>query len=419
MQRIVIESYPYYQALQDLDAKVSLIMKHFPPSVASLYALPKAGANEVLEWWSPLGGQPILYRQLPETEQALLLQKYEQRQQSLRLLIDELKKRSRSEQTASLQSLLGEPNLDNLYSINQDPVLVRWGPPPPPKVKPAPVVSAPNPAPKSLVTPVVQKVTYRRRAPWLLPLLLLLLLGLLLGGLLFWWLNHTRLDHHSCQPAGTTPPEFVTIFDTSYSMVLNLDATVDDENWFFNHGKHIIGGNERTRRLLSAPNREVVAKQAISTMVKNLHPDINARLITFAGCRAKTKDHGIFTQQQRPDLLSIIRGIEMDDGTPLAANLAYAASKVDGRDNDAVIVMFVDGVDGCGGDVCAEAKTIAREQPRLKVNVVNIGSEASESCITSLTGGRTYDSTDAEQISMLLAKATEEVTSHAKCNALF
>lgn len=411
MQRVVIENYPYYAALQTLDTKVALIVRHFPPSVASLYALPKAGADNILEWWSPLGGQPILYANLAEGEQALLLEKYAQRQQSLQLLIVELKNRDRSEQANTLQGLIGEPNLDNLYSINQEPVVVRWGPPPPP-----PVVEPVAPV-KPVVVPPPAKPGITKSCLW--PLLLLLLLALLLGGLAYWWLSGSRTDTYACSPPGTEPPEFVTIFDTSASMMLNLQASLEDEQWFFTYGNGILSGSERSRRLLSAPQRVTVAKQAIVNMVEDLHPDIDTRLITFAGCRVQTQDHGIFTQAQRPALLSLVKEMEMNDGTPLAGSLAYAASKVDGRDKDAMIVMFIDGVEGCGKDVCAVASTIAREQPRLKVSVVNIGSEPSESCITALTGGRTYDTTDAQQISKVLAQATKEVSGSAQCNAVF
>lgn len=415
MQRVVIENYAYYAALQTLDAKVSLIVKHFPPSVASLYALPKAGANNIVEWWSPLGGQPILYASLDKSQQSLLLQKYAQRQQSLQLLIDELEKRGQAEQASTLHSLLGEPDLNNLYSINQDPVLVRWGPPPP--VEPAPVAASPV-VPPSVPAPVPP----RRRRLWPLLLLPLLLALLLLAWLAHWWWNSARVESYSCQPAGTTPPEFVTIFDTSGSMSLNLQTSSEDEAWFAKFINSNDGGdehNERIDRLLSEPKRVTVAKQAIVNMIEDLHPAIDTRLITFAGCFFNTQDHGIFTQQKRPQLLSLIRGIEVDDGTPLAANLRYAASKVDGRNNDAMIVMFVDGLDGCGGNVCAVAETIARDQPRLKVNVVNIGNDPSETCITALTGGRTYDSTNAQAITKVLAKATQEVSTKANCDAIF
>ncbi|MGO2088488.1 MAG: VWA domain-containing protein [Oceanisphaera sp.] len=418
MQRVVIENYPYYAALKALDAKVALIVKHFPPSVASLYALPKAGDGDVLEWWSPLGGQPILYADLDEQQQELLLKKYSQRQQSLQLLIDELNKRGRAEQANTLQSLLGEPNLADLYSINQDPVIVRWGPPPPP---PPPPPSTPKPEPAvikpSVVSPrIVTKVYGRPR--WLWPLLLLLLLGLLLGWLVYWWLNHSNIDSYACSPEGTSPPEFVTIFDTSASMWMNLQTSPDDENWYFKTGKKIPGGNERTRKILASPTRIVTAKKALTDMVNNLHADIDVRLISFDSCGYQP-DHGVFNAKQRPALLQRIHGLKLGTGTPLAASLAYAASKVDGRNNDAVIFMFIDGQEGCGGNVCEVAETIAREQPRLKVNVLDIGNAIPSSCIAKATGGRIYDTTDIQKISTMLAKATQEVSGSAKCKAIF
>lgn len=413
MQRIVREDYSFYSSLENLDGKISLIRKHFPPSLASYFAHPRKGVGDKVEWWSPLGGQPIPYAQLSDEKKALLLEEVEQRKNSLKLLIDEFEKRNKTEAVSALSDLLGEPDLNHLYSINDAPVLVRWGPPPSAPVKADPVVTKPS----SPVNKVNVSSTRRERKlsyKWLLlPFLFLLLLALI--WVLLFFSNYSKIPVYACQPDNVESPEFVTVFDTSGSMMFNLQTSIEEERWFFNAERPLLQGNERAQRILAEPTRITIAKNSLDDMINGLHDDIDTRLITFNGCKEQP-DHGIYKSGQRNNLLMRIRGLEPDNGTPLAASLAYAASKVDGRNRDAMIVMFIDGEDSCGGDVCAVAKKISESQPRLSVNVVDIGSAGAPSCISKYTGGRMYKSDDVKKISDMLKKATREISAQSDCS---
>jgi hypothetical protein len=94
--------------------------------VASVYAIPRIGSGDVVEWWTELGGQPTRFHDLNETQQAALLARYRQRQASLGLLADELVTRGQPSRPP-VCALIGAPDLNNFYSINGDPVVVRWG----------------------------------------------------------------------------------------------------------------------------------------------------------------------------------------------------------------------------------------------------------------------------------------------------
>lgn len=412
MQRIVRENYSFYSSLEDLDEKVSLIRKHFPPSLASYFAHPRKGAGDKVEWWSPLGGQPIPYAQLSDGKKALLLEEVEQRKNSLKLLIDEFEKRNKTEAVSALSDLLGEPDLDHLYSINDAPVLVRWGPPPPAPVQAEPVVTKPS----SPVNKVHISSTRRERKfsyKWLLfPLLFLLLLALIWA---LFFNNYSKIPVYACQSDNVEPPEFVTVFDTSGSMNFNLETSVEDEEWFLDVGHRLPQSNDKIKHILAEPTRISVAKQSLSVMINGLHDDIDTHLVTFDGCIFQPS-HGLYRSGKKNDLLKRIQGLKPHNGTPLAASLAYAASKVDGRNRDAMIVMFIDGVDSCGGDVCAVAKKISESQPRLSVNVVDIGNTSAPSCISKYTGGRVYKSSDAGDISDMLKKATREISAQSDCS---
>ncbi|KQN44678.1 hypothetical protein ASE98_06975 [Pseudomonas sp. Leaf48] len=493
MQRVIRDAQATSEGMSALQAKVALIQKHFPPTVASLFAIPRMGSGDVLEWWTELGGQPTPYADLNEDAQRRLLETYEVRQTSLGQLADELQKRGQPTEADDLRSLLGAPELDKLYSLNGEPLVVRWNLRPPKPIVPP-------------VIPVAPIVPPSRRGWWIAAALLALLLLLL--ALWLWWFLHREpvvvvppvapaapvvtpaekpvekpvepvpepvvepepkpapvpepapepvpepkpvpppkpapepkpvpppkpvvaapppppppppvptLDNFACRknapPAEV--PQFVVVLDTSGSMNLNIKSVKADEDWYF-------GGNDlnklldpdRTMRLTAKPSRMDVAKDSLAGMINGLDPKIDTRLITFAGCE-RTPDRGVFRFGDRPRLINGIRGLAPDDGTPLADSLAHAASTVDGRNNDAVIVMFVDGEDGCGQDVCAVSRRIAREQPRLRVNVVKIGAGGPSRCIAENTGGRVYNSTNAAELANQLKQASKEVSSNTKCN---
>ncbi|TDF79856.1 VWA domain-containing protein [Pseudomonas sp. H9] len=412
MQRVTRDAGPDHSGLADLVQTIAIITKHFPPSVAQLYAAPRTGKDGVREWWTELEGQPRLYRELNADQQASLLNVYEQRQDAIRQLAAELEQRGLSGEAVNLRRLIGPANLDNLYSVNGQPLLVRWGEP----------VVAPAPAPAPPLPPVA---LVRRRwiwLPWfLLPLLALLAL---LAALWFGWPYLLRWFEGTPEPAKpfaciknptVQPPELSVVLDTSGSMRLSVNATLDDEEWFFENQDNPAPDLVRLKRIIQGPIRMDVAKQSLTQMVNDLHPAIDMRIVTFDGCRTPV-DHGVFNLAQRPALIQGIQGLVADDGTALSASLDMAARSMNGRDRDGVIVMFVDGADGCGQNVCEVAQRIAREQPRLKVNLINISNNSLADCIADSTGGQVYSAKDAAQLAVALEAASQDVSSKATCD---
>lgn len=395
--------------LRALEGKVELLHRYFPPSVASLYAIPRTGSEETLQWWSELGGQPLQYRTLNTMAQQALVAICTQRQQAIKLLVDELQSRGKGEDAQALGTLLGAPDLDNLYSLNGEPVLIRWCLPLPA----TPVISKRTTLPAA--KPLAQRWWLRMPA-WLLVLPLLLLLLWLLwvwrGGL--WHLiRPAYVSNYACE-AGATPPDFVVVLDTSGSMNLNIDTSAEDEVWMNAMSGRLPDSNPRKARLLAEPTRLTVAKQAIGTMVGHLHRNIDTRLITFQGCE-RTVDHGVFVSNARQQLITGVNQLDADDGTPLTASLIQAASKVDGRFKDAVVVMFIDGKDGCDQNICEVSARIASQQPRLRVNLVNISDSGLSNCVAENTGGRVYAASEASEVQRVLREATEEVASSPDC----
>ncbi|HDS1798389.1 TPA: VWA domain-containing protein [Pseudomonas putida] len=424
MQRVNRDTHASQDAASALELRVALIRQHFPPGIAHLYAIPRQGRDGVLEWWSELEGQPHLYATLGREQQAALLKRYEERQAAVSQLADELQLRGQAPAAEALRTLIGRPDLANLYSINDEPLVIRWGqpapvaappvvsPPPAPR-QPAPAKPKPAPTPKPTRTRTVV-MTERRRLrlwPWLLFGLLLLLLYWLYSS---WPVLYQRWQGYTqtaiCTPGGAfQASEFAVVLDTSGSMDQRIRVKKEDDPWYIGLLARIpyvdeLLANNQPQRL----TRMDVAKSSLTAVIGDLDRAVDMRLVTFDGCRSPV-DHGVFGPGQREDLVKRVADLNARGGTGLGISLQAAASKMNGRDRDGVIVMFVDGRDSCGTSVCSVSEQIAKNQPRLRINVVNISASTGSNCAASNTGGRVYTANDAAAVAAALKEASQEV----------
>lgn len=417
MQRVLRDTHASQSAATALEQTVALIRQHFPPSIAHLYAIPRQGGDGVLEWWSELAGQPHLFATLDRDRQAALLERYNQRQTAVEQLAQELERRGQANASTALRTLIGPPDLNNLYSINDEPLVIRWGQLPPVASPPAPAPAPiPEPAP-ARPTPAATAVAVERRRLRLWPWLLLgLLLTLLYGLYLSWpalyqrWQDY-RQTTQACTPGSTfEPSEFVVVLDTSGSMDTRIRVKREDDPWYMT----LLAKIPIVEELLpsSGPKRVTrmdVAKTSLTSVIDNLDGGVAMRLVTFEGC-GRPLDHGVFGQRQRAALLDKVAALKARGGTALGDSLGAAALTMNGRDRDGVIVMFVDGRDSCGTSVCEVSEQIAQRQPRLRINVVNISAATGSNCAASNTGGRVYTANDAAAVAEALKQASQEVS---------
>ncbi|MBV4502182.1 VWA domain-containing protein [Pseudomonas shirazensis] len=427
MQRVIRDSHASQDAAAALEQRVALIRQHFPPAIAHLYAIPRQGRDGVLEWWSPLEGQPHVYAELGRDQQAALLQRYEERQAAVGQLANELQQRGQTQAAGALRSLIAPPDLGNLYSINGEPLVIRWGqtvpvaaptPPPPPAPAPKPAPPAARPAPQPRPAPPPRAVPARRLRlwPWLL-------FGLLLALLYALWLNWPMLwarwqaDHSAmCTPgAGFQASEFAVVLDTSGSMNERIRVKRADDPWYISLLAKIPVVEQYLPSGKAPPTTRLsVAKTALGAVIEDLDPKVAMRLVTFNGCNSPI-DHGVFARDQRSDLIERIAGLNARGGTGLGISLEAAAASMDGRERDGVIVMFVDGRDSCGTSICKVSEQIAQNQPRLRINIVNISASTGSNCAASNTGGRVYTADDAAAVAAALEQASREVSQGNGC----
>ena len=164
-------------------AFVRIIANKLPPSVAALYAVPKAAAGGTVQWTTHLSGQPRPYAELPVAEAARLKTLLFERLSALRQYAETLAQQPAHDvaAVALLKHASAEPPIEAIYAVNGQPILLYWDHalPPDPKrlLLAAPVVPVIAAAANQVATSA-----WSRRIRWLLALLLLLIVLFLL-----WW----------------------------------------------------------------------------------------------------------------------------------------------------------------------------------------------------------------------------------------
>lgn len=192
------------QQLESLHAAfVRIIANKLPPSVAALYAVPKAATDGTVQWLTHVSGQPRPYAELPVAEAGRLKAVLFERLSALRQYAEVLEKQPGHDRAAVelLKHASAEPPVEAIFALNEQPVLLYWNHalPPDPKrqVLAAPVVPIAAGAVAVTTTPMLTKVL-----GWLAALLLLLVILFLL-----WWFfcfKSWRVSNVDQAPVATT-----------------------------------------------------------------------------------------------------------------------------------------------------------------------------------------------------------------------
>lgn len=224
-----------------------------------------------------------------------------------------------------------------------------------------------------------------------------------------------------CPPppvAGKPPTEVMVVLDGSDSMNLPSGFTTAQEEEFMRRAR---AGDRAAimelRAMLRAPGQKRIddAKQAAARIIPRLPGDVDVGYMVFEECRS-VQDHGFFGAAQRGELVGRIQGTVARGGTPLARAVQQAGARM--RTDDGVIIVFSDGKDSCGGNVCAVAQQLHAMKPRVKIHVIDLAGGTSEAtCLATITGGRVYPATSAQAVTAALSQATAGVQVPAHCRA--
>lgn len=268
-------------------------------------------------------------------------------------------------------------------------------PPPPPAAKPPAVASTPAPPPAAPAAAPPPVRTVAAKPPVTKPA--------------------------DCPPppvAGKPRTEVMVVLDGSDSMNLPSGFTTSQEDELLRRAR---SGDRSAimefRAMTRGPGQKRIddAKQAASRIIPRLPGDVDVGYMVFDDCRS-VQDHGFFGAGQRGELVGRIQGTIARGGTPLARAVQQAGARL--RSDDGVIIVFSDGKDSCGGNVCAVAQQLHAMRPKVKIHVIDLAGGTSEAtCLAAITGGRVYPATSAQAVATALSQATAGVQVPAHCRA--
>ncbi|HIX57792.1 MAG TPA: hypothetical protein H9850_10040 [Candidatus Anaerobiospirillum pullistercoris] len=146
--------------------------------------------------------------------------------------------------------------------------------------------------------------------------------------------------------------------------------------------------------------RMAAAQEAANALISRVDRNVPIHLLGIQGCPL-ARDYGVFSGAQRQRLNAAIAQINplvavspLRVLTPLVSAMRGMAGSVPAN-TDAVGILISDGVDTCSNtrnlDLCAVAREIHAQKPKLKIHVVLVGDDAPEAkCVAAITGGRVF-----------------------------
>lgn len=217
-------------------------------------------------------------------------------------------------------------------------------------------------------------------------------------------------------------PEMIVVFDASGSMMININASRQEEQWAFsvmNRGALALQwlspqDRQRLEQLLRQPTRMVTAQQATINVLQRLPSDVSTGLVVVDECPT-ARNLGRYAPSQRGQIINQLRGLSPRQGTPLADGILEAGRLADGVNKESTILLVSDGGESCGGDPCMVARNLARQKPHLKINVVDIGGTGAAACIAEATGGRVYPVSSIAEVSRGIDRAAQDALGPSTC----
>ncbi|TXL77088.1 VWA domain-containing protein [Vineibacter terrae] len=229
----------------------------------------------------------------------------------------------------------------------------------------------------------------------------------------------TATSEMACPPPrrpGTPQPELTVIIDGAASMNMPSGLNAAQEEGLTarsRRGDRTAASEIKTLIQTPGPKRLDDAKQAVVQVIPQLPTDVRLGFVVFDDCRA-IQDFGFFGGNDRARLIALIQGKVAKGGTPLARAIETAANGM--RSANGTIVVFSDGRDSCGGNVCAVAQRLHAAKPGVKVHVIDVAGSAEDStCLATITGGKMYPATSAQAALDAFTDATASVQVPPRC----
>jgi len=199
----------------------------------------------------------------------------------------------------------------------------------------------------------------------------------------------------------------VLLFLFSFALILPLPAPVSAAtNILF-----IVDASGSMKKKIGGKTRMSVAKDLLGKTLSELPTKANLGLLLYGHRRAKDcKDIELVApigSEEAAVLRKTVSGLKAKGETPIAASLIKAAKSFKvfkGQDNQ--IILVTDGLEECGGDPCAAAKSLKESGLDVAVNIVGFTLGKKDAmklqCVTKVTGGKYYSASNAAGLATAL-----------------
>jgi len=417
LARVGLEQYAWeaIELFHHYDDIVAVLNRYLPPSTTNILARPEV-KNNMVEWYSELQGQPELL-DVHSTRYAEANALVVQRLTSIDALVSELLQKEAIEPAIAaylkqFTHIVKQHDIQ-IYSVNQQPVITGWG------LKDITAEQTP---------PVTEAKTPRR---WLLPLLLFTLA--ILGFLVWLFLTPSVPETVKIEPIvpkncrkvekPADIPQLAIIFNNATGMKYTLLESKEAINAFDEKLQQQILPQSEIDYMDRQPNRSVAAKEAVTHLINDIPHAVDIGLVELQSCVTKSPDvsaaisHGIFTGAQRTELKNKVQNMTVRDhrvpGTPIYEGIEKALTLLDGKKREALIVLITEGNGDCTErKICTLMENVAKERPKLKVNIVSINSPWNVTdCLAKTTGGQIFDHdmTSQEKLTDAIKQAMKPV----------
>ncbi|OCG35837.1 VWA domain-containing protein [Gilliamella sp. Gris1-4] len=213
----------------------------------------------------------------------------------------------------------------------------------------------------------------------------------------------------------TDTPKMVMIFDNSASMLFTLMETQTSINQYLHADFYSMTRQEAEayeKRMTRLPNRLSTSKKVALSSIDKIQADVNIALVTLSACPA-AQTTSFYRYENRSKLknkISRLKPLENNSATPLYSGIKQASKMLDGVNRDDYILVISDGEDNCTkANICALANKIATQQPRLKINIVDIAGQHKIDCVANKTGGKVYIAQSPKQVINQMDKAVSSM----------
>ena len=417
LARVGLEQYNWeaIELFHHYDDIVAVLNRYLPPSTTNILARLEV-KNNMVEWYSELQGQPELL-DVHSTRYAEANALVVQRLTSIDALVSELLQKEAIEPAIAaylkqFTHIVKQHDIQ-IYSVNQQPVITSWG------LKDITAEQTP---------PVTEAKTPRR---WLLPLLLFTLA--ILGFLVWLFLTPSVPETVKIEPIvpkncrkvekPADIPQLAIIFNNATGMKYTLLESKEAINAFDEKLQQQILPQSEIDYMDRQPNRSVAAKEAVTHLINDIPNAVDIGLVELQSCVSKSPDvsaaisHGIFTGAQRTELKNKVQNMTVRDhrvpGTPIYEGIEKALTLLDGKKREALIVLITEGNGDCTErKICTLMENVAKERPKLKVNIVSINSPWNVTdCLAKSTGGQIFDHdmTSQEKLTDAIKQAMKPV----------